>query len=452
MKFVIFGYCLALALVAEASVSMHNEFYCYATDLIRPLNEMHATLTSYEAVRRSADLPISTCSASPSRFWMISRHGGRLPAATLLQQMIDFVNSPVQAEILTNYNAGRTTLCAADFELFRNWVRDPNITVAIESMNTEAGWRSMNNIGRRYQERFPDLLQNTYSQERYLFRHADTQRSLASISAFAGGIFGDGGWLDVVFEPIPDFDTFLRPLHFCQAFTDATITQYQQIAFAQGPEVRQMVQQINDRLGLRGSTQWSLAEVLLVWEWCRFETGSTDGSVPAAWCTPFSMAHHEILEYYRDIAYYHFTGYGTQPQRLVENMNCHLIQDMLNVMQSTDANDRPVRIYSSFSQIVQAFLVALGAFRDERPLNQHNFAHQTFRHWRSSVLTPNAANLVIIRYDCADGDHDLVFLLNERPFVFPGCRADGICKLSAVVNRLQRFVEADCEELFCSTD
>lgn len=60
MKFVIFGYFLTLALVAEASVSMHNEFYCYATDLIRPLNEMHATLTSYEAVRRPADLPVSS--------------------------------------------------------------------------------------------------------------------------------------------------------------------------------------------------------------------------------------------------------------------------------------------------------------------------------------------------------------------------------------------------------
>lgn len=60
MKFMVFGYFLALVLVAEAGVSLHNEFYCYATDAIRPMNEMHLTRTSYETVRRSADLPISS--------------------------------------------------------------------------------------------------------------------------------------------------------------------------------------------------------------------------------------------------------------------------------------------------------------------------------------------------------------------------------------------------------
>lgn len=257
----------------------------------------------------------------------------------------------------------------------------------------------MNNIGRRYQQRFPTLLESTYSQERYLFRHANTQRGLASISAFAGGIFGDEGWLDVVFEPIPETDSFLGPIHVCPLFTQTVAAQPQQVAFADGPEITQMLEQINRRLGLRGPRQLSFEQVLLAWEWCRYETGSTHGQASAAWCVPFSLAHHEILEYYRDIGYYHFTGYGVQPQRLIENLNCHLIQDLLTLMQSNDPNDQTVKIYSSFSQIVQAFLVALGAFRDERPLNQHNFAQQAFRHWRSSLLTPNAANLAIVRYE-----------------------------------------------------
>lgn len=290
-------------------------------------------------------------------------------------------------------------MCRQDFELLRNWIRDPNITVEIESMNTEAGWHSLNNIGRRFQQRFPEVLDSTYSQERYLFRHVDTQRGRASISALAGGIFGDNGWLDVVFEPIPENDTMLRSIQLCPAFTEAVAAQPQQVAFADGPEVTQMLEQINRRLGLRGTRQLSFEEILLVWEWCRYETGSTNGQASAAWCVPFSIAHHEILEYYRDIGYYHFTGYGVQPQRLIENLNCHLIQDFLSLMQSNDPNDRIVRIYSSFSQVVQALLVALGAFRDYRHLNQHNFAQQAFRLWKSSLLTPNAANLVIVRYE-----------------------------------------------------
>lgn len=264
-------------------------------------------------------------------------------------------------------------------------------------MNTVAGWNSMQRIGRRYQQMFPQVLSSNYSQERYLFRHADTQRSRASISAFAGGVFGENGWEGVNFEPIPERDTFLRPIHFCPAFTEVTANQPQQDAFEQGPEIETLLEEVNRKLGLRGSSQLSFNQILLIWEWCRFETGSESGT--GAWCVPFSVSHHAILEYYRDLGYYHFTGYGVPNQRLIENLNCGLVQDMLTTMQSNDPTDQTVKIFSSFSQIVQAFLVTLGAFRDEDPLHQHNYAQQSFRNWKSSFLTPNAANLVIVRYE-----------------------------------------------------
>lgn len=43
---------LALAISADAGGSMHNPFYCYATDPIRPMTSMGGVITSYEAVRR----------------------------------------------------------------------------------------------------------------------------------------------------------------------------------------------------------------------------------------------------------------------------------------------------------------------------------------------------------------------------------------------------------------
>lgn len=52
-----------------------------------------------------------------------------------------------------------------------------------------------------------------------------------------------------------------------------------------------------------------------------------------------------------------------------------------------------------------------------------------------------------------DGDHDLVFLVNERPILVPGCNVQtGICKLSFIEDRFQRFVNANCAELFCSNN
>lgn len=58
-----------------------------------------------------------------------------------------------------------------------------------------------------------------------------------------------------------------------------------------------------------------------------------------------------------------------------------------------------------------------------------------------------------MHYSCDDGDHDLVFLLNERPLLIPGCdQENAVCKLSVIVDRFQRFIDADCSTFFCSSD
>lgn len=46
---------------ADAGVSMHNEFYCYSSDLIRPQTRMHGTRSSYEAIRRASFDPHVSC-------------------------------------------------------------------------------------------------------------------------------------------------------------------------------------------------------------------------------------------------------------------------------------------------------------------------------------------------------------------------------------------------------
>lgn len=53
MKFVValLG-VLYLTVKADAGASMHNPFYCYATDPIRSMTNMATGLTSYEAIRR----------------------------------------------------------------------------------------------------------------------------------------------------------------------------------------------------------------------------------------------------------------------------------------------------------------------------------------------------------------------------------------------------------------
>lgn len=43
---------LAIAVSVDAGASMHNPFFCYASDPIRSMTNMGGVITSYEAVRR----------------------------------------------------------------------------------------------------------------------------------------------------------------------------------------------------------------------------------------------------------------------------------------------------------------------------------------------------------------------------------------------------------------
>lgn len=52
MKFVLALGVLVLAIGADAGVSMNNPFFCYMTDPVRSMTNMHSIITSYEAIRR----------------------------------------------------------------------------------------------------------------------------------------------------------------------------------------------------------------------------------------------------------------------------------------------------------------------------------------------------------------------------------------------------------------
>ena len=306
---------------------------------------------------------------------------------------------------MRNSDAGRTTLCRQDLELIRNWVLNPNITFEYGSSTTVAGWTAMQNIGRRYQQFFPTLFPGNYSREWYLFRNSNTRQTHASIRGFVDGLFGDGGFEDVEFEEIPEIDFFLGSIFFCPAFIEETATLAEREAFGEGPEVEQLLDEVNRRLGFRGSNQLSFNTIWIMWEWCRFETASefelSESPIgeASAWCVPFSVAHNAILEYYADLGYYYFTGYGVRNQRLIENLNCGLMQDLLTHIQDDSVDSQVSRIFVTDSQMVQSFLVSLGALRDEHQMNQYNFAQQSFRHWKTTFVTPNAANIAVIRFE-----------------------------------------------------
>jgi hypothetical protein len=125
---------------------------------------------------------------------------------------------------------------------------------------------------------------------------------------------------------------------------------------------------------------------------------------------------------------------------------------MLGFLTSNNPNDDTVRIYSSHQTAFQLFLVSLGVFRDAVPITAANFAQQANRLWVTSRMAPMATNIAVIRYNCQSGGDDVLFLMNEQPLVIPGCQSNGLCKVSDIVTRYSRFINANCATLSCSAN
>lgn len=301
-------------------------------------------------------------------------------------------------------------MCREDYENIRNFSIESEFDglfrIENAGMSMEAGGIAMRNISRRFQQAFPDMLTSTYTPARYHFRHISDSRSNVTIRAFAAGLFGEAGAENVIYEPIPERDWFLRPLQFCPLFNEES-SDYnrERWAFGDGPEMQEMIQQVNEKLGFRGSDQLTLDQTVDMWMWCRFKVGTTfetsnsDIGANSTWCAPFSVANQLVIEYWLELVFYHRNGYGLRNQRLLQNLNCGVLQDLLRHMQSENGVDGAARIFVGDVSSIHILLVALGAFRDVWPLHRHNYAQQLDRRWRESLITPFNANLAVIRYE-----------------------------------------------------
>jgi len=438
-----------LALLSvEAQQSMHNPYYCYMLDPVRPQNGMHTTQSSYLSIRRPiVDPQASTC--TPSRFWLLSRHGGRFPTTENMIGIMNLANGPFLNDVDVNYEAGRTSLCELDHILMQGWVLDANFTLDNENTLTQSGWNIMRDLAQTYQQHFPTLLPTVYNDTQFFLRHTSALRTADSARAFAEGLFGAAILPNVTFEPVPEFDTLLRPTDFCPNFPGAHDWMREANGFAEGIEMATLVTQINQKLGFIGHNQLNLATILLIWEVCRFEKTS-DLSIPTELCVVFSIGNNQVLEYHSDLQYYNRNGYGNPNHALRNNLPCGLIQDLLTHLNTT-GDENTVRVFVTHSADIQVFLSGgLWVFDDEESITRHNFEQQGNRLWRTSWIAPKASNLAVIRYDCADGDHDVLFLYNERPLFIPGCQLNGLCKVNHILNRYQRLWNANCAQIYCS--
>lgn len=129
-------------------------------------------------------------------------------------------------------------------------------------------------------------------------------------------------------------------------------------------------------------------------------------------------------------------------------LTCRAIIDMLQHMENQNAYKVVAYfVHSTFSQL---FLTALGALKDKQMLRADNFEHMHNRLFRSSITTPLASNLAVVRYDCPlEKERDKVmFLLNQMPMEVEWCEK-GLCNFSDMKIAYEKYAKLDCDSTFC---
>lgn len=290
-----FALCLALfGATLLASVESRNllaghavDTYCYTDDKLRPQYLHMNTKTAYQRAKGGENIAVPA-GCTPSKFWLLNRHGTRLPNAKKIGK---YETLPTyQAEIIQNYAKGNApatgALCEGDLHLLKTWKWDANITEDKSEFLAGQGWNDLKGIGAYFKAQFPTLLGGSYSADKFLFRHTDTQRTRASYQAFVDGLWGDGAHKDLPQPPIPAVDTLLRPHEFCSKWADQEAalekSKSELVKFEEGALYEQMVKDVSTKGGYK--TALKANRIKWMFEMC-FYNKAWDLYADSPWCS-----------------------------------------------------------------------------------------------------------------------------------------------------------------------
>ncbi|CAO1347101.1 unnamed protein product [Diamesa hyperborea] len=451
MKWNILVLLVVINAVKDSSCASQNDEYCYSNDPDKKQARYYSTKTAYEVARGSEKKYFTVPRCEPAKFWLLSRHGTRLPSANgmkNLQNLVDVRDQIIESFQRRDRDRHLSQLCGEDLELLKKWNWDRNITESFSNFLTVQGWNDMKYMALDYQRTFQRVMETTYTKRNYHFSYTDTQRTEASYKAFTEGLFGPGADGFINISPESNDSLLLRPYDKCsewntqQDMYKGNDSEY--FKFQNTDLFKKTLGDISIRLGFKYTLHANQVED--IWDMCRYDQ-SWFLQEDSPWCVAFTPEHVKVLEYLEDLKYYYKSGYGSA---LNNNIMCGAVQDLMSNLKNEGTPN--VVAYFSHASAIQLMLVALGYAKDAESLRADNYDQMKNRKWRTSVISPFASNLAVVKYDCPNEPErfKVQFFLNEKPIDFPWCNI-GLCDLSKVFETYQKFIDVDCSKIYCGT-
>lgn len=434
-----------LGLCALARGQSYDDQYCLARDMFPYL--YFGPKTAYERVYDHKDSPQNVPGCRPLSLWIMGRPGTRYPEADTIKRMQDLEG--LRSQIVRNHQNYAGRLCPEDLAALGRW--QLQVTEDKALWLTGQGQADLTFLARRLKRRLPELLNTTFSADKFKFRYTSAQRTQESAEAFASGLFDKG---EIQMPKPMEHDPLLQFDQMCPAWSrEQQRAQDEVQLFEAGQEMQQTIARVSRRLGFRYNL--SMENIDLMWEMCRYDKAWKYVSL-SPWCSAFTEDDLKVMEYRADLQYYYSYSYGND---INVKLGCPPVKDMMDHFSRMEMASDPA--YESVSPAVGVFyfttdavlhmtLAALGIAKDPIPLMANNMDAQAKREFRTSFIGSFAANLAAVFYRCDKGEkHRVMFYLRERIVDMEGCQV-GLCSWDHLRTRLSKAVD-ECTLDFCNT-
>ncbi|XP_034832258.1 multiple inositol polyphosphate phosphatase 1-like [Maniola hyperantus] len=321
------------------------------------------TKTPYDTLRGDfRDVPeIEEC--EPISIWFMIRHGTRRPSTADTRNMRKTV--ALRDDILHNHGEGKGEMCAQDVEDLQNWTWNPKLDFKTSYL-TSHGYQELFEFGQRFGQKFTSFLEDVSSS---MIRPTSEQRTQGSVKAFVQGLQGINR-------------TFVIENHILN------------------DPVARVQENVQRKTGIEMELKPTI--IMGMYDLCRFYR-SYSLFKRSPWCSVFSDDDLEILEYVEDIVHYFRNGYGKSLNALTGAVG---LKDLYEKFQNaSQTGQKSFTAYFTHDTMVDMIYTAMGLYKDDPKLS--GLERVKDRKWRTSFLTPFAANFVAVLYR-------IQFLVNER--------------------------------------
>ncbi|XP_020777185.2 multiple inositol polyphosphate phosphatase 1-like [Boleophthalmus pectinirostris] len=341
----------------------------------------------------------------------IIRHGTRYPTTKNIKEMHGLYNF-----IVSNTSSEKSRL----LEQWTMWY-----TEDMDGRLVEKGEEELKHLAVRLSRLFPKLLSEEKLRGGLIkFITSSKHRCVNSTLAFKRGLTELWDIKDMDFEHEVN-NALMRFFDHCPRFVQDVEKNSTAVVelemFKNGAEMSRVLEKIEDKLNVtHRRITYDMAEAAFFL--CAYEFAINNKNSP--WCQLFDEEDAKVMEYVSDLREYWKRGYGHD---INFKSSCILFHDLFERLEKATTqilSGEPVTntatIQIGHADTLLPLLTLMGFFKDSEPLKSENYAPQTKRSFRTSHMLPYAANLVLVLYDCGEGELRLQPLLNEKTVVFPG--------------------------------